>query len=306
MRKCIIGAVFVGALGVGLTLAFAQKPGAPAVSADEEAIRKTIDAYIVAYNKGDVETVMGFWADGAEFVAEDGVATRGKEAITALFRKGLAEHKGRTLQVKVGSLRLLRPGLAMLDGTAVVKNPDGDNDTSPFTVVWTRTEGKWQILSLRDLPDTAEVEANPSAAQLRQLDWLLGEWRYEDKETVVTLSCRWTQKQSFLLIEQAVKIKGEEVLSLTQVIGWDPLQQQFRSWVFDSAGGFGEGLWERHGNEWQVAAQGARSDGRAASGVNSWRYVDGNSFEWAATDREIDGEPAPDVKVRYTRRTGKK
>src|SRR5262249_52839170 len=157
---------------------------------------------------------------GAEFVDEAGVVTRGKEAIAALFRKGLAEHKGRTLRIKVGSLRLLRPDLAMLDGTAEVKNPDGTGDTSPFTVVWARTGGKWQILSVRDLPDTAEVDVNPSAAQLRQLDWLLGEWGYQDKETVVTLSCRRTQKQSFLILEQTVRVKGEEVLSLTQVIGW--------------------------------------------------------------------------------------
>ena len=124
--------------------------------------------------------------------------------------------------------------------------------------------------------------------------------------TAVTLSCRRTQKQSFLLIEQTVTVKGEEVLSLKQVIGWDPLRQQFRSWVFDSAGGFGGGLWERHGNEWFVAAEGVRADGREASATNRWRYVDGDTFEWAATHREIDGEPVPDLHVRYTRQPGKK
>jgi uncharacterized protein (TIGR02246 family) len=307
MRRCIIGAALVAALGVGLTLAFAEKPGAPAAArVDEEAIRKTIDAYAAAYNKGDVDKLMTYWADGAEFVDEDGGVTRGKDALAAQFRRVLTEHKGRTLRIKVGSLRLLRPDLAMLDGTAEFKNPDGTGDTGPFAVVWTRTDGKWEILSVRDLPGDAEPDANPSAAQLRQLDWLLGEWGYKDKETVITFSCRRTEKKSFLLIQQSVMVKGEEVLSLTQVIGWDPLRQQFRSWVFDSAGGFGEGSWERQGNEWVVAMDGVRSDGRSASGVNTWRYVDANSFEWAATDREIDGEPAPDMKVRYTRQTGKK
>ena len=60
--------------------------------------------------------------------------------------------------------------------------------------VWTRTGGKWQILSIRDLPDTAEADDNPSATQLRQLDWLVGEWRSQDKDTAITLSCRPTEK----------------------------------------------------------------------------------------------------------------
>ncbi len=304
MRTRFIVLMFLLGLGFCLAGAFAQKPTGPL--AEEDAIRKTLDAYAAAYNQGDLAALMSHWADGAEFVDESGVVTRDKEAIAALFKKGMAEHKGRTIRIKAGPPRLLRPDLATLDGTAELKNPDGASDTGAFTAVWTKTGGKWQILSVRDLPSAAEADVNPAAAHLRQFDWLVGDWVHQDKETAVTLSCRRTQKQSFLLLEQAVRIKGEEVLSLTQVIGWDPLQQQFRSWVFDSAGGFGGGLWERQGNEWLVAAEGVRSDGRQASAINSWRYIDANTFDWAATDREIDGEPAPDVRVRYTRQAARK
>ena len=305
MRTRIMIATALAGLALGLTVAFAQRPAAPAVG--EQAIRKILELYSAAYDKGDLATLMSFWADGAEYVSEEGAVTRGKEALTALFRQNVAG-KGKTLRIKVVSLRLLRPDLAMLDGTTDHKAADGSSDTSKFTAVLTKTEDQWLILSVRDLPHAAEAEAetNASAAQLRQLNWLVGEWLFQDKDTTVTLSCRRTQKQSFMLLEQVVTVKNEEVLSLTQVIGWDPLRQQFRSWVFDSAGGFGEGFWERAGNQWLVAAGGVRSDGRAASATNSWRYVDANTFEWGATDREIDGEPAPDLKVRYTRKPGKK
>jgi uncharacterized protein (TIGR02246 family) len=305
VRTRILAATLLAVLGLCFAAAFAQRPGTP--TSEEDALRQTLDAYTAAYNKGDLEAIMAFWADGAESVDESGAVTRGKDAITALFRKALAEHKGRTIRVQARPPRLLRPDFATQDGTAAWKAPDGYSDQSPFTAVWTKASGKWQILSVRDLPGAPlEEDANASTVQLRQLDWLIGNWLYQDKDTVVTLSCRPTQKQSFLLFEQAVRVKGEEVLSLTQVLGWDPLQQQFRSWVFDSAGGFGDGLWERRGNEWLVAVDGVRSDGRQASGTNSWRFVDDNTFEWAATDREIDGEPAPDLKVRYTRQAGKK
>jgi uncharacterized protein (TIGR02246 family) len=306
MKARILGA----ALGAGLALTFAlaavfaQKPAAPA--ADKEAIRKMIDAYTATYNKGDIPAILTFWADEAEFIDEAGTITRGKDAMAARFKTGLAENKGQNMTVKITSLRLPRPDLALLDGTAEIKSPDGGSDAGAFASVLIKLGDRWQILSVRDLPGDTGATVNPSAAELRQLDWLVGEWAHKDKETAVTLSCRRHQKQSFLLIEQKVQVKGEEVLSLTQVIGWDPLQQQFRSWVFDSAGGFGGGLWERRGNQWVVAAEGVRSDGLAASATNVWRYVDANTFEWSATDREIDGEPVPDLTVRYTRQAGKK
>jgi uncharacterized protein (TIGR02246 family) len=304
VRTRILAATLLAALGLSFAAALAQRPGTP--TSDEDALRQTLDAYVAAYNKGELETIMSFWADGAEFVDESGAVTRGKDAITALFRKAMAEHKGRTIRVQVRPPRLLRPDFALQDGTTEVKAPDGFSDQSPFAAAWTKASGKWQILSVRDLPGATEAEPNTSADQLRQLEWLIGDWAYQDKDTAIKLSCRRTQKRSFLLLEQSVRIKGEEVLSLIQVIGWDPLQQQFRSWVFDSAGGFGNGLWERQGNEWILAVEGVRSDGRQASGTNSWRFVDDSTFEWAATDREIDGEPAPDQQVRYTRQAEKK
>ena len=35
-----------------------------------------------------------------------------------------------------------------------------------------------------------------------------------------------------------------------QVIGWDPAAKQVRSWVFDSGGGIGEGIWTKQGDKW--------------------------------------------------------
>ena len=38
----------------------------------------------------------------------------------------------------------------------------------------------------------------------------------------------------------------------TQRIGWDPVAGQFRSWDFDSQGGYSEGLWSRDGDRWII------------------------------------------------------
>ena len=248
---------------------------------------------------------MLFWADGSEFVSEEGAVVRGKEAVANQFRTGLAANQGRTIQVKVDSIRLLKPDVAVLDGVADMTNPDGTNDKGPFTSTWAKFGDRWLVLSVRDLPTDEGDAPNPSAAELRSLDWLVGDWIHQDNDTVVTLSCKKTQKQTFLRIDQVVKVKGVETLSLAQVIGWDPLEQKFRSWVFDSAGGFGNGVWERRGNAWVVGAEGVRTDGRRASGANQWRFIDDNTFEWTANDRQIGGEPQPDLHARYTRVMGK-
>ena len=54
----------------------------------------------------------------------------------------------------------------------------------------------------------------------------------------------------------------------SQRIGWDPSAKRLRSWVFDSEGGFGEGVWSKSGNQWIAKMTGVTSDGKTASSTN--------------------------------------
>ena len=60
---------------------------------------------------------MARWAPDADYIDEAGKITRGKEALTELFKKGLAEHKGSKISGKMHSLKFLRPDVAMEDGS---------------------------------------------------------------------------------------------------------------------------------------------------------------------------------------------
>ena len=95
-------------------------------------------------------------------------------------------------------------------------------------------------------------------------------------------------------------------MTLMEFIGWDPVQQQIRSWVFDSRGGFGEGLWTRSGNRWTEESGGVLADGRRASSNNTWKYVDNNTCEWDSVNRDIDSRPMPEVHVKYVRQANQK
>ena len=85
---------------------------------------------------------------------------------------------------------------------------------------------------------------------------------------------------------------GKPAMTGQQRIGWDPLARQFRSWVFDSEGGFGEGEFSHDGDRWLIKAQGVRSDGRPASVTHVITRVNKDMIRWRSVDRAVAGKAA--------------
>jgi uncharacterized protein (TIGR02246 family) len=247
---------------------------------------------------------MAFWAPDAEFISDDGKATRGRDAIAAQTKRSLTEHKGLTIKLTNKSIRFVKPDVALQDGIVTMTAQDKPADTGPFSSVWTKTDGKWLLASVRDLPDETPT-AGTNYSTLKQLEWMVGEWTAQEKDVSVDMTVRWDKNQNFLVLENTIKLKGEN-LSITQFIGWDPSQQQIRSWIFDSRGGFGETFWTRQGNQWEGVAAGVLSDGRPTSSLNTWKYIDDHTAEWKSTQRQVDSQPMPDVSMKYTKKDGKK
>ncbi len=272
---------------------------------DEPGVRKAGAAYVDAMNKGDLEGVMACWAPDADYVDESGKATRGKEALAELFKKGIAETKGSKVTHTVHSLKFLRPEVAVEDGSMEFVAPDGSKDTDRYTVVWVKSGDRWLISSVRDVPDeTADV---PSMAypQLKGLEWLVGEWQDASEHIDVHVVCRWDLNKSFLLMQYEVKHPGEDPVRVTQRIGWDDRNLLVRSWTFDSQGGFGESTWQREGNRWTAATTGTLPDGGAGTANNVYEFVDQNTFVWRSLDREVDGQPLADAEIKFVRKAAK-
>jgi uncharacterized protein (TIGR02246 family) len=274
-------------------------------ASDEQAIRKAGAAYVEAMNKGDLNAMMALWAPDADYIDESGKPTKGKEAITALFKKGLAESKGSKVTGKIHSLKFLRPEVAMEDGSLEFAAPNGSKETNRYAVVWVKSGDQWLISSVRDLP--AEISDLPSLTypQLKALEWLVGEWQDASGKTDVATICRWDRNKSFLLMEYEVKRTGAEPLHVSQRVGWDGHNSLVRSWVFDSSGGFSEGYWERQGNRWVVSKAGILPDGGTGSATNIYEFVDQNSFIWRAIDREVEGQPLANTEIKFVRKAEK-
>lgn len=307
--RIVLALVFVGCLASLASLLVESRTAlgadAPPTMADAEAIRKAVDGYVAAFNKAELDPLMSFWSADPEFIDETGKITRGREAIASLFKRTFEEHKGTSIKITIKAMRFVKPDVAIQDGIVTLSSPDGSSGTGSFTSIWAKNEGKWLLSRVHDLPEDAAVGTVSNMEKLKLLDWLIGEWSSEGKDNLVTFSGKWSKGQTFLVVEQAIHLKDQDVLSLTQIIGWDPAQQQIRSWVFDSRGGFGEGWWTRTGNVWTVECNGVLADGRSASSNSIWKKVDDNNCEWESVDREIDGQRMPDVAVKYVRQAKK-
>jgi len=92
-------------------------------------------------------------------------------------------------------------------------------------------------------------------------------------------------------------------LEVSQRVGWAPAAGAIRSWVFDSVGGFGEGAWKREGNRWVIEAVGVLPDGGSGNAINTYEFVDANTFVWRSRERTVDGQPLADVEMKFVKKT---
>jgi uncharacterized protein (TIGR02246 family) len=300
MRRQIVLAMLLGGMGV-LSAVPARAQNAARPSDDERAIRKNVEEYSESYNKGDIDAVGRHWSDDAEYINDDGKSTKGRESIVSLFKRGRVARKGYKFNVQLQSVRMLKPDVALEDGTVTLTAPDGTPEKNRFTGVLLKSDGKWLISRVQDLPNVAESEEATPYQKLKQLEWLVGQWQDEEKATDIRMTCRWAPGRSFLVQEYVIKRPNQETLEISQRIAWDPTNDQLRSWVFDSRGGFSDGAWQRKGNEWNVAVSGVLPDGHQASARQIWSFVDDKHFKWQAVDREVDSRPLTDSVVKFHR-----
>ncbi len=150
-----------------------------------------------------------------------------------------------------------------------------------------------------DEPEQSRGETSPvdpeQVSPLKELDWMVGRWVDEGEGSTITTECSWVHGDKFLSRSFQVSSDGEVVLSGTQVIGWDPLEGQIRSWTFDSEGGRGEGRWYRDGDRWLIKTSFVLATGERASAINVITYVDEDTLRWQSTNREIAGELQPNI-----------
>lgn len=287
MRRIV---VCVGMMWLSLaSLAIgADKPGP-----DEAAIRAAVESYTAAYNRGDAKAVAGHWSETAEWISPAGKKIQGRAAIEQALTAMFGELKGLKIEVSSPTVRLVTGDVAIEEGTVTVVRPGEAPAASTYIAVHVKKDGNWKLDSVRE----TEIPTDEFARDgLDQLDWMVGEWVDNGETSTVETKVAWTKNGAFLSSSFRVATSDEDDLEGTQVIGWDPVSRTIRSWLFDSDGGFGQGVWTRSGDRWIVSFSHTLPDGSQASATNIYKYVDENAYTWQSVERRLDGESLPDIK----------
>ncbi len=292
--------VLVLAIGEGSTAQEPAKTRTPSPSpasaireADTKAITALLASFTKAFNAGDATAAAATYAEDALTIDEQGERTDGRAAIRDRLAASFAENPGNTIAIKEDTLRFLGPDTALEVGRSIIKPTEvgGEPEVTRYTVVYIKKDGQWLQSVVRD-----EVARDLSAHdRLKELEWLVGDWINESQDAIVQTTCKWADNGNFLTREFTMKVHGKPVMSGSQRIGWDPVRSQFKTWIFDTEGGFSEGYWTRNGDEWVIKAEGVQQDGRHTSMTNILKRQGKDRASWQSVDRSIGGDVIPGI-----------
>jgi uncharacterized protein (TIGR02246 family) len=266
--------------------------GSQGDSKDIDAIQKRGETFVETFHKGDAKALAGFWTADGDYTSQTGLHLKGREAIEKAFEAFFAENKGVKLRINSDSLRFVTPDVAIEDGTTEVFSVDGGPpNRSRYSNVHVKKDGQWLLSSVHDSAFTPPSNEE----KLNGLAWTVGDWASNgDKGNVERLSVAWAENETFLIAAFSTTFGNDTLGSATQWIGWDPNEKRVRSWIFDGAGGFGEGAWTRDGKQWTIKTSSIREDGKKATATYVVTQVDANNLTLQAKDRTEDGNALPD------------
>ena len=262
-------------------------------SGDVTAIESSIQSYIDAFNKRDAKALAAHWSPEGVYMSRiSGEGIVGRDALEQEFAAQFEQAEETKLDVAVDSIQFISPNVALEQGTATVLTPDEEPVESSYSVVHVKRDGKWLI----DRVSEDEFTVVPSHYEnLKDLEWMIGEWADHDGAGTITTECSWTRNQNFITRSFAVKINDDVDLAGMQVIGWDANRKQIRAWTFDSDGGFAESEFRKHKDRWIVQTVATLPDGRRGSSTSVFRPIDEDRFGWQKINRLVDGDILPNI-----------
>jgi len=262
-------------------------------SVDQMAIQAAVASYVEAFNAKDAAALAAHWSPDAIYTNPvSGEQVVGRDAIEQQFAAIFADDEALKLVATTDSVQFISPGVAIEHGTATLTRPEQTPEESQYTAVYVKRDGEW----LLDRVSEEDVAVDSSNYEhLQELEWMIGTWIDGDDQSVIETTCQWTKNRNFITRMFTLTVRDRIEVSGMQVVGWDPATLQIRSWVFDSDGGFGQGVWRRKDKVWYIQTTGTAPDGSMSSSVNIITCVDDNTFTWQSINRQAGGELLPHV-----------
>ena len=294
----------LAATGGGFAAAQDKTAKDPKREADRLAIDKLTKDLIQAFDKRDAAAVAAHWIEEGEFIRNDGEPVRGRAAIQKGYAEFFKTLKGKPkLEIQSDVLRFPSADMAVNETTLRLKDDEGEVVASGRqNAVLIREGGEWKVAIVREWDRDVRLDVG-----LKDLDWLVGTWQAAAKDREVTITYEWDENKAFIRGKFTAKDGDKVVESGTEVIGKDNAKGVIRSWVFQSDGGFGEGVWARDGKKWSVDVHDVRADGRELTATMIYMPVDPNTVTWQAVNQALDGEALADTApIKVTKQTSAK
>ncbi|MFT5303438.1 MAG: hypothetical protein ACI814_004257 [Mariniblastus sp.] len=257
------------------------------------AIELTAQAYVIAFNAEDASSLSQLWSESAVYVLPDnGEQIVGRKAIRQMFLEMFKEEGAGRLSVTVDSIRFLTENVAIETGISQLIASDGTIAPTRYSAIHVRKDGKWLLDSISDTDLATEGE---NSGPMAEMQWMVGEWVDAAEESTIETVCQWTKNRNFITRTFRVSAPGTDDLEGTQVVGWDPVNRAFRSWVFDSDGGFSKGNWTRKGESWVVESTGYIAQGQPSASIQVFSEITADSFTWQSFGRRVGDARQPNI-----------
>jgi uncharacterized protein (TIGR02246 family) len=313
-RRTLLGSVVLAAVAVGVGgVALTQSPPAPKAAApatpadpvaedrrdDRAGMQATLDTLKAAFEAGDAKGCAAVWTAEGEYIADGGVTVRGRAEVEKSYTELFARHPKPKVTAERQTLRFVSKDAAVEEGYFQVKlDAAAAAVTSRYSILFAREDGKWRVAVLREWPG--------EGANIRDLEWLVGEWEGGRDGATVRAAYEWDLNKTVIRGRYTVTRGGEATTGL-QVFAKDPTTGGLAGWTFDGSGGVGTAAWVRDGNKWTIEAEGADADGMPSTATNVLVKVSDDAYTWQSTTRTSNGEPQPDLPpVKVTRVKAKK
>ncbi len=227
-------------------------------------VRGMLLEYLRAFRSRDAEAVAACWSESADNRSLDsGEETHGRQQVQQVFQTLFEEDASAEIDLDIQEIRPLGSNLAVVDGISQLSFSTGDATASRFTAIVMKKDGRWMLESVREaateLPETSRGYA------IRRVSEFAGRWESVAGNQDVSTHAFWTAGGGFLVRSHTVQGNASD-REITEIIGWDPVRQGIRSWLFTSDGGFAEGSWTIEDDHFDVMLDGTTASGDIVTG----------------------------------------
>ncbi|TWT81402.1 SnoaL-like domain protein [Planctomycetes bacterium CA13] len=247
-----------------LLLLFAIPGLASAQAPDREiaSVSGRVASYLEAFNRRDLDACAEHFSETAEYIVPgSSQRIQGRTAIREALETLLKTDEKFELSVTEQRFRKVTQDAVLEEGTATLVSESHGLERAQYLVVHVQQGQKWY----RDSVHEVAVVTSVAESKLRELEWLIGDWTYENAGGSTEIHGQWINNQRFISRSFTVRGGNGNELNGRQIIGWDPSAGVIRSWSFDSQGAFEQGVWHRVGNRWRVKVRAVLPDGSVGS-----------------------------------------